>query len=98
MAQQLKLPGILAAAMLILTAVIPAQAQVFADKKLSKVDYSQSDIAPHKACDALGQYKAKAIKQIAAAMKAATGAVPAFCDVTGVLGVEIAFELSLPSK
>jgi len=88
----------LAAAFLIVTMVIPAQAQVFSDKKLSQVDYSRSDIEPHKACDALAQYKAKDIKQLAATLKPAAGTVPAFCDVTGLLGVEIAFELSLPSK
>jgi feruloyl esterase len=98
MAQRSKICVTLAAAILIVTTVIPSHAQVFADKKLSQVDYSKADIEPHKACDALGQYKAKNIKQIAAALKPAAGAVPAFCDVTGLLGVEIAFELSLPSK
>ena len=98
MAQRSNLCVTLASAVLITTTVIPAQAQVFADKKTSQVDYSRADIEPHKACDALGQYKAKDIKQIAAAMKPAAGAVPAFCDVTGLLGVEIAFEFSLPSK
>ena len=92
------LPACLAAMFLIAATVIPAKAQVFSDKKLSQVDYSRADLEPHKACDALGQFKSKDIRQIAASLKPATGAVPAFCDVTGLLGVEIAFEFSLPAK
>jgi hypothetical protein len=85
-------------AVLIIAAVIPVRAQVFADLKMSRVDYSKSDIEPRKACTALGQYKTKDIAQIAAVMKDAAAGVPAFCDVTGVLSPEIAFEVSLPSR
>lgn len=88
----------LASAVLLAASVIPVQAQVFADLKMSRVDYSRSDIEPKKGCDALGRYKTKEITQIAAVMKPAAGAVPAFCDVTGLLAPEIAFEVSLPSK
>jgi len=86
------------AAVLIVVAVIPVRAQVFADLKTSKVDYSKADIEPRKACDALGHYKTKDMVQIAAVMKQAAAGAPAFCDVTGILSPEIAFEVSLPSK
>jgi hypothetical protein len=88
----------LAVAVVTVAAAIPLHAQVFADLKLSQVDYSKADIEPRKACDAMGSYKSKDIVQIAAAMKPAAAGVPAFCDVTGLLAPEIAFEVSMPSK
>ena len=75
MAQHWKIRGTLAVAVLIVTTGIPAHAQVFADKKMSQVDYSRADTEPRKTCDALGQYKAKDIKQIAAVMKPAAACV-----------------------
>ncbi|HLQ77095.1 MAG TPA: tannase/feruloyl esterase family alpha/beta hydrolase, partial [Terriglobia bacterium] len=87
-----------AALALIVVAAIPTRAQVFADLKMSAVDYSKADIDPHKTCDTLGKFKAKDIVQIAAVMKTAAASVPAFCDVTGMLAPEIAFEVSLPAK
>jgi len=88
----------LIAILLIVTAVIPVRAQVFADKKSSQVDYSRADIEPRKACDALAQFKAKDIVKITAVLKPATASAPAFCDVMGTLAPEIAFEVGLPSK
>src|SRR5437879_4774017 len=92
------MPCAFAAAVLMVMAVIPVQSQVFADLKMSKVDYAKADIEPRKACDALGHYKTKDIVQIAAVMKPAAAAAPAFCDVTGMLSPEIALEVSLPAR
>jgi len=65
---------------------------------MSLVDYSKADIEPRKACEELRRYKTKDIVQISAVMQPAAGATPAFCDVTGMLAPEIAFEVSLPSR
>ncbi|MBN2318505.1 MAG: tannase/feruloyl esterase family alpha/beta hydrolase, partial [Acidobacteria bacterium] len=86
------------AAVLIETAASPAQAQVFSDLKTALVDYSKSDLAPGKACEALGRYKSSEIVKIAAEAMAATEAAPAFCRVSGMLDPEIAFEVSLPER
>jgi len=79
-----------------------ARAQAFADLKTALVDYSQADLAPRKACEALGKFKSKDIVQISAAMMPAVSAggaaAPAHCRVTGQLSPEIAFEVSLPAK
>ena len=88
----------LAAAVLIVATVIPSQAQVFADLKMSRVDYSKSDIEPRKMCDAMARYKAKDITQIAAVIRPAAAGVPSYCHITGLLAPEIAFEVSLPVR
>ena len=75
-----------------------AQAQAFADVQKRLVDYAKAEENPVKACDAMGQYKAKDIVSIQATAVAASGAVPAYCRVTGLLAPEIAFEVSLPAK
>ena len=75
-----------------------AKAQAFADLKSSPVDYSKSDLAPRKACDALAAFKSKEIVQIKSEMMPAGSAAPEYCRVSGVLSPEIAFEVSLPSK
>src|SRR5262245_38994035 len=75
-----------------------ANAQAFADLKSALVDYSKTDIAPGKSCEAIGQFKSKDIAQIAAATISGDANVPAHCRVTGVLSPEIAFEVSLPAK
>ena len=72
--------------------------QAFTELKSSLVDYSKADLAPRKACETLGTFKAKDIAQIAAATVPAAGAIPSHCRVTGVLSPEIAFEVSLPAK
>jgi len=80
----------------------PARAQAFADLKTALVDYGQADLAPRKACEALGKFKSKEIVEISAAMMPAVSAggaaAPAHCRVTGKLSPEIAFEVSLPAK
>src|SRR5882672_142747 len=93
-----RIAGAFTAVLLIATTVVPVRAQAFADQKTSQVDYARADIEPRKACDALGQFKAKDIVKIAAVLKPAGTSAPAFCDVTGMLAPEIAFEVSLPSK
>src|SRR5262249_47267527 len=75
-----------------------AWAQVFADAKSALVDYTKSDQAPKKNCDAMGSFKTKEIAEIRAMPVAATAAVPSHCRVTGLLSPEIAFEVSLPDK
>ena len=76
----------------------PASGQAFADLKMSLVDYSKADMAPRKACEAIGRYKAKDIAQISATAIAESAAAPAHCRITGTLSPEIAFEVSLPAK
>ena len=80
------------------TVAAPAHGQAFADLKSALVDYSKSDLEPRKACDALGQFKSKAIAQIAAVSVPASATAPAHCKVSGLLSPEIAFEVSLPAK
>jgi Tannase and feruloyl esterase len=100
--RQKKLSAATGAAILMAVTATPGRAQAFADLKSSLVDYSQADLAPRKACEALSKFKAKEIAQIAAAAIPASGAgaaaVPAHCRVTGLLSPEIAFEVSLPAK
>ncbi len=88
----------LGAAILMSVAAIPGRAQDFSDAKAALVDYSNAAMEPHKACETLGKFKSKDIVQITAASMPATDATPAFCDVTGTLSPEIAFEVSLPAK
>ena len=76
--------------------VTPAPAQVFADVKSARIDYSKADIGPRKMCDAMTKFKAKEIAEIHAAEIPAAANVPAHCLVTGLLSPEIAFEVSLP--
>jgi hypothetical protein len=82
----------------LLSAASPVRAQVFADRKNALVDYSKSDMAPQKPCEALGRFQSKDIAQIAAVMVPRTEKIPAFCRVTGFLSPEIAFEVSLPAN
>jgi feruloyl esterase len=89
---------VLGIATLMASASKPASAQAFADLKIALVNYSQSDLEPHKACDAMGKFKSKDIAQINAMMIPAAAPVPAHCRVTGLLSPEIAFEVSLPAK
>lgn len=87
-----------AAAILLLAPAQPLKGQVFADLKAALVDYSQANLEPRKACDAMVGFKAKELIQIAAVRIQATAAAPDHCRVTGTLAPEIAFEVSLPAK
>ncbi len=99
LARTVKIAGAaLGVGVLMFATATPARAQAFADVKTALVDYSQSDLAPRKACEALGKFKSKEIVQISAAVVPAAGAAPAHCRVTGLLSPEIAFEVSLPAK
>ncbi|HTR38956.1 MAG TPA: tannase/feruloyl esterase family alpha/beta hydrolase [Bryobacteraceae bacterium] len=89
---------VLGAAILMTIAAIPGRPQDFSDAKAALVDYSNAAMEPHKACETLGKFKSKDIVQITATAMPATEAEPAFCDVTGTLSPEIAFEVSLPAK
>ena len=84
-------------ALVLSLAAMPASGQAFADLKSSLVDYSKATATPRKTCEAMGQYKAKEISQISAAMIPVSAGVPAHCRITGLLSPEIAFEVSLPS-
>jgi hypothetical protein len=84
-------------ALVLSLAAMPASGQAFADLKSSLVDYSKATATPRKTCEAMGQYKAKEISQISAAMIPLSAGVPAHCRITGLLSPEIAFEVSLPS-
>jgi Tannase and feruloyl esterase len=75
-----------------------ARSQAFADAKTALVDYSKADMAPRKGCEAMSQFKSKDIAKISAATVPAGSAAPAFCQISGLLSPEIAFEVSLPDK
>jgi hypothetical protein len=94
---KLTLIAICSAAMLSM-ATTPAHGQAFADLKSALVDYSKSDIEPHKTCEAIGNFKSKDIAMITAATMPADPSAPAHCRVTGLLSPEIAFEVSMPAK
>jgi hypothetical protein len=86
------------AAVLIAAVAVPARAQAFADLKSGLVDYSKSELAPRKSCEAIGTFRSKEIAQIRAETVPPSATVPAHCRVTGLLSPEIAFEVSLPAK
>src|ERR1700733_684530 len=94
---KLAFTAICGAAMLSMTTT-PAHGQAFADLKSALVDYSKSDIDPHKTCEAIGKFKSKDIAMITAMSMPADASAPAHCRVTGLLSPEIAFEVSLPAK
>ena len=75
-----------------------AQAQVFTGVKSALVNYSRADLAPHRSCESIAEYKSKDLREIHAASVAATESAPAFCRVTGVLAPEIGFEVALPAR
>ncbi len=86
------------AAILLAAASTPARAQAFADQSSSLVKYSQADVAPRKACDALTGFKDREIVRIEAKTVPAAAGAPEHCRVTGLLFPEIAFEVSLPAQ
>jgi feruloyl esterase len=90
--------AVVGGAILMAAVRMPASAQAFADLKTALVDYSQADLVPRMACEALGKFKSKEIAQIAAMAIAAAADAPAQCRVTGLLSPEVAFEVSLPAK
>jgi hypothetical protein len=90
--------AVVGAAILMAAVAVPGRAQAFADLKIALVDYSQADLAPREACEALGKFNSKEVAQIAATAMPATTDAPAQCRVTGLLSPEIAFEVSLPAK
>lgn len=83
---------------LIAATATTARSQAFADAKTALVDYSKADMAASKSCEAMGQFKSKDIARISAAAVPAGAAAPAFCQISGLLSPEIAFEVSLPEK
>src|ERR1700683_330528 len=67
---------VVGAAILIAAVAMPGRAQAFADLKTALIDYSQADLAPRKACEALGKFKSKEMAQIAATAIPATADAP----------------------
>ncbi len=90
--------AVFGAALSMIGIAMPAEGQAFADLKSALIDYSKSSVEPRKSCDELATFKSKEIAQIHAVTNPATATLPAFCDVTGMLSPEIAFEVSLPAK
>src|ERR1700691_5704378 len=90
--------AVVGAAILMAAVAMPGRTQAFADLKTALVDYSQADLVPREACEALGKFNSKEVAQIAATAMPATTDAPAQCRVTGLLSPEIAFEVSLPAK
>ena len=85
-------------ALLLTIGASPVCAQTFGDLSKSLIDYAKSDLQPGKDCEALNAFTSKEIIQIKATAIPASGAVPAYCRVSGSLSPEIAFEVSLPLK
>jgi hypothetical protein len=79
-------------------AAVAAHAQAFAEHKTALVDYSNADRSPSRGCGSMGGFKAEEIVRISAATVPASGGVPEFCRIEGVLDPEIAFEVSMPAK
>jgi feruloyl esterase len=76
----------------------PVSAQAFADLKDALVDYAKTDREPARTCATLNQFKSEDLVRIKADEIAAAGPTPEFCQVTGLLSPEIAFEVSLPAR
>jgi feruloyl esterase len=76
----------------------PVSAQAFADLKDALVDYSKADREPARTCAILNQFKSEDLVRIKADEIAAAGPTPEYCQVTGLLSPEIAFEVSLPAR
>ncbi|MGB6946786.1 MAG: tannase/feruloyl esterase family alpha/beta hydrolase [Bryobacteraceae bacterium] len=85
-------------AILMAASAAPGRAQDFANVKAALVDYSKAGITARKGCEELSKFKSKDLVQITSVAAPATGATPAYCDVTGMLDPEIAFEVSLPAN
>lgn len=92
------LPTCCAALAMAASTVPSARAQAFSEAKRSLVDYSKAEIEPRKECNALGQFTAKEIVQLSASMIPAAQSLPAYCQVTGLISPEIAFEVTLPAR
>jgi feruloyl esterase len=73
-----------------------AVAQTFADAKTSRSQYHRAELAPRMTCDQVARLALPDVVSIESQPVAASGSVPAFCRVTGMLDPEIAFEVNLP--
>ena len=83
---------------LITPSVPQVQAQAFSEFENALVDYSKAEFNPEKNCELLSQFKTEEMVQISAVTIAADGQTPEFCQVSGLLNPEIAFEVSLPAR
>ena len=89
---------VVSAAIMAVSSLGTAGAQVFSDLDKALVDYSKSDLTPDKACKELAGFRSNEIASIEAVMIPATDTVQDYCRVSGLLSPEIAFEISLPDK
>jgi hypothetical protein len=76
------------------SSTLKAQAFTDADKSLSA--YSKAPATPRASCASMERYHRSELREIHAQEITATPSAPAFCQVTGVLAPEIAFEVALP--
>ena len=70
----------------------------FLDAARSPLDYSRADVAPVMACKALERAFTADVAITSATAVAASGDVPAYCRVRGVISPEIQFEVRLPQR
>ncbi|HEX8485341.1 tannase/feruloyl esterase family alpha/beta hydrolase [Sphingomonas sp.] len=70
----------------------------FLDAGASRLDYSRADVAPAIPCKALMRAFTADLTIASAVDVPATGTVPAYCRVRGVITPEIQFEVRLPTR
>ena len=75
-----------------------ARAQAFSDADKARSAYSKATARPRESCESMAHYQRTELREIHAKQIAATQSAPAFCQVTGVLAPEIAFEVALPAR
>src|SRR5205085_6900980 len=64
----------------------------------SLAGYSVADTVPQKPCDSLASLKGAEIASIQARVVPATEDTPQHCRVTGIITLEVAFEVNLPDR
>jgi feruloyl esterase len=89
---------VLATLGVLLALSVPALAQPFANAKTSLAGYAVADTAPRRACATLSSFDGEGLVSIAARVVAATPEAPQHCQVTGVIGPEVAFQVNLPDR
>ncbi len=89
---------VIAVAIVVCAAAVPAAAQPFANAKSSLAGYSAADTAPKQTCESLSTFKSEGITSIQARVVAATADTPQHCRVIGNIAPEVAFEVDLPDR
>ena len=70
----------------------------FLDAEKSAVNYGHADVRAQLACRALAGMTGDGITIVSASMLAASGRLPAFCRVVGVIAPQVQFEVALPEN